>query len=68
MHLKVALNIALMVVMDLFLNRSVKKLNLAAEKDRENYHPAKAARLSFLTDQVFTLLKRKIWDKCKLWL
>jgi hypothetical protein len=58
MHLKVALNIALIVVMELFLNRSVKKLNLAALKDRENYHPAKAARLSFLTD----LLKKQSHD------
>jgi len=30
MHLKVALNIALLVAMELFLNRSVQKLNLAA--------------------------------------
>jgi hypothetical protein len=50
--------------MELSLNRSVKNLNLAALKDRENLHPAKAARLRFLTDQVFfTHLKRKIRDK-----
>jgi len=30
MHLKVALNIALLVVMELFLNRSVQNLHLAA--------------------------------------
>jgi len=36
MHLKVALSIALMVVMELFLNRSVKILHLAALKEREN--------------------------------
>jgi hypothetical protein len=34
MHLKVALSIALIVVMELFLNRSVKNLNIAALKDR----------------------------------
>jgi hypothetical protein len=32
MHLKVALSIALIVVMELFLNRSVQNLNLAAFK------------------------------------
>jgi hypothetical protein len=36
MHLEVALSIALIVVMELFLNRSVKILHLAALKDREN--------------------------------
>ena len=36
-----------------FLNKSVKNLNLAALKDREILHPAKAARLRFLTDQGF---------------
>jgi len=34
MHLKVALNIALLVAMELFLNRSVQKLNLAAFVER----------------------------------
>jgi len=63
MHLKVALNIALLVDMELFLNRSVKSLNLAALKDRDNQHSTKAARLRLLTDQFFTLLKRKIFDK-----
>ena len=33
MHLKVALSTALIVVMELFSNRSVKNLNLAALKD-----------------------------------
>jgi hypothetical protein len=48
--------------MELFYNRSDKNLNLAALKDRENLHPAMAARLRFLSDQVFfTHLKRKIW-------
>jgi hypothetical protein len=36
MHLKVALNMALFVAMELFLNRSVKISHLAALKDREN--------------------------------
>jgi len=36
MHLKVALRIALIVVMELFLNRSVKNLHLAALKVRYN--------------------------------
>jgi len=36
MHLKVALNIVRIVVMELSLNRSVKNLNLAALKDRGN--------------------------------
>ena len=35
MHLKVALNIALLVAMDCFLNRSDKNLHLAALKDLE---------------------------------
>ena len=66
MHLKVALNIALLVAMELFLNRSVKSLNLAALKDRDNQHSTKAARLRLLTDQVFLLfLNAKIWDKLK---
>jgi hypothetical protein len=52
MHLKVALNIALLVVMELFLNRSVKSLNLAALKDRDNQHSIKAARLRLLTDLI----------------
>jgi hypothetical protein len=60
MHLKVALSIALIVVMELFLNRSVKILNLAALKDRDNYQYTKAAKLRILTDQVFTHLQRKI--------
>ena len=34
MHLKVALSIVLIVIMELSLNRSVKNLNLAALKDR----------------------------------
>jgi hypothetical protein len=63
MHLKVALNIALLMDMELFLNRSVKSLNLAALKDRDNQPYTKAARLRLLTDQFFTLLKRKIFDK-----
>jgi hypothetical protein len=36
MHLKVALSIVLIVIMELSLNRSVKNLNLAALKDRGN--------------------------------
>jgi hypothetical protein len=36
MHLKVALSIAPIVVMELFSNRSVKNLNLAALKDAGN--------------------------------
>ena len=36
MHLKVALRIVLIVIMELSLNRSVKNLNLAALKDRGN--------------------------------
>jgi hypothetical protein len=51
--LRVALSIELIFAMELFLNRSVKKLNLAALKDREILHLKEAARLSFLTDQVF---------------
>ena len=47
---EVALSIYRIVTIKLFLNRSVKNLNLAALKDRENEHPAKAARLRFLTD------------------
>jgi hypothetical protein len=60
MHLKVALNIARIVAMDSFLNRSVKILHLAALKDSENYHSTEAARWRILTDQVFTPLKHKI--------
>ena len=47
MHLKVALSIVLIVVMELFLSRSVQNLNVAALKDRENEHPAKASTLRF---------------------
>ena len=36
MHLKVALSIAIIIVMELFLNRSVKISYLAALNDREN--------------------------------
>ena len=36
MHLKVALSIVLIVIMELSLNRSIKNLNLAALKDRDN--------------------------------
>ena len=36
MHLKLALSIALIVVMEVFLNRSVQILHIAALKDREN--------------------------------
>jgi hypothetical protein len=59
----VALSIALIVVMELFLNRSVKILHLAALKDRDNEHSIKAARWRILTDQVFTPLKCKICSK-----
>jgi hypothetical protein len=44
MHLKVALSIALIVVVELFLKRSVKILHLAALKDSDNYHSTEAAR------------------------
>jgi hypothetical protein len=44
MHLKVALSIALIVIMELFLYRSVKISHLAAIKNREDQHFSKAAR------------------------
>jgi hypothetical protein len=36
MHFRKVLSIILIAAMELFLNRSVKNLNLAALKDREN--------------------------------
>jgi len=45
MHLKVALSIALIVIMELFLNRSVKIHHLAALKNRENYHSTEAKEM-----------------------
>jgi hypothetical protein len=41
------------VIMDLFINRSVKISDLAAMKNQENQHSTKAARSLILTDQVF---------------
>ena len=53
MHLKVALNIALLVDMELFLNRSVKSLNLAALKDRDNQHSEKGCKIEAFNGSVF---------------
>ena len=58
--LQVVLSIKLIFAMELFLNRSVKNLNLAAFRTEEFIISHEAARLRFLTDQVFTHLKRKI--------
>ena len=54
MHLKMALSIALIVVMEIFLNRSVKNVNLAAFRTERFCISHQAAKLTFLTDQVFT--------------
>ena len=43
MHFRTALSIK-RIVMDMFLNKSVKISHLAALKDREDHHSGKAAR------------------------
>jgi membrane-bound lytic murein transglycosylase B len=63
MHFRIDLSIKRIAIMELFLNRSVKNLNLAAWCVMQNLPVLEAAKLRFLTDQVFILLKRKLWVK-----
>jgi hypothetical protein len=61
MHLKVALSITLIVVMELFLNRSVKNLHLAASKSDKISVPQRLRDEGFYRIKFLTFLKRKIW-------
>jgi hypothetical protein len=60
MHLKVALSITLIVFMELFLNRSVKNLHLAASKSDKISVPQRLRDEGFYRIKFFTFLKLKI--------